>query len=197
MFRVLGQSEQLRGATGGAVPVPGPAGGSYRSSGGLRGLEHLPQPEPHAGGQAPDPWRLCKAAQCAPVSPLVPPVGSDPTHHVLLFYLLQVREEDTDQDGKVDLLTFKLQLPLKAEEQVTSVQLLLTFSYQLFVSTHRHTVCDVSVPPRGHMLIVLSVIAAPADNVNVVLQDLYRRNVEEVIIHVTIMCLSNTWICDP
>lgn len=46
---------------------------------------------------------------------------------------LQVREEDKNQDGKLDLLIFKLQLPLKPEEQVYSVQLLLTFSYQLFV----------------------------------------------------------------
>ncbi|XP_060933325.1 transmembrane protein 231 [Limanda limanda] len=46
--------------------------------------------------------------------------------------LVSVREEDTNQDGKFDLLTFKLQLPLTAEEQVTSVQLLLSFSYQLF-----------------------------------------------------------------
>lgn len=48
---------------------------------------------------------------------------------------LQVREEDQNQDGKADLLFFQLQLPLKAEEQVYSVQLLLTFSYKLFVST--------------------------------------------------------------
>lgn len=46
---------------------------------------------------------------------------------------LQVREEDQNQDGKLDLLVFQLQLPLKAQEQVYSVQLLLTFSYQLFV----------------------------------------------------------------
>ncbi|KAG7453681.1 transmembrane protein 231 [Solea senegalensis] len=45
---------------------------------------------------------------------------------------ISVREEDQNQDGKLDLLIFKLQLPLKAEEQVYSVQLLLTFSYQLF-----------------------------------------------------------------
>lgn len=45
---------------------------------------------------------------------------------------LQVREEDQNQDGKADLLFFQLQLPLKAEEQVYSVQLLLTFSYKLF-----------------------------------------------------------------
>lgn len=48
-------------------------------------------------------------------------------------YTLQVREEDQNQDGKLDLLNFQLQLPLKPEEQVYSVQLLLTFSYQLFV----------------------------------------------------------------
>ncbi|XP_062245165.1 transmembrane protein 231 [Platichthys flesus] len=46
--------------------------------------------------------------------------------------VVSVREEDTNQDGKFDLLTFKLQLPLNAEEHVTSVQLLLSFSYQLF-----------------------------------------------------------------
>lgn len=48
-------------------------------------------------------------------------------------HTLQVREEDQNQDGKLDLLVFQLQLPLKPEEQVYSVQLLLTFSYKLFV----------------------------------------------------------------
>uniref|UniRef100_A0A3B5MW32 Transmembrane protein 231 n=1 Tax=Xiphophorus couchianus TaxID=32473 RepID=A0A3B5MW32_9TELE len=43
-----------------------------------------------------------------------------------------VREEDQNQDGKLDLLTFQLQLPLKSDEHVYSIQLLLTFSYQLF-----------------------------------------------------------------
>lgn len=46
---------------------------------------------------------------------------------------LQVREEDVNQDGKLDLLVLQLQLPLKPEQQVYGVQLLLTFSYQLFV----------------------------------------------------------------
>lgn len=45
---------------------------------------------------------------------------------------VSVREEDQNQDGKLDLLIFQLQLPLKPEEQVYSVQLLLTFSYQLY-----------------------------------------------------------------
>lgn len=45
---------------------------------------------------------------------------------------VSVREEDQNQDGKLDLLIFELELPLRAEEQVYSVQLLLTFSYQLF-----------------------------------------------------------------
>ncbi|TNN36114.1 Transmembrane protein 231 [Liparis tanakae] len=44
---------------------------------------------------------------------------------------VSVREEDQNQDGKADLLFFQLQLPLKDEEQVYSVQLLLTFSYKL------------------------------------------------------------------
>ncbi|KAM3608720.1 uncharacterized protein V6R79_003557 [Siganus canaliculatus] len=45
---------------------------------------------------------------------------------------VNVREEDQNGDGKLDLLIFKLNLPLKPEEQVYSVQLLLTFNYQLF-----------------------------------------------------------------
>ncbi|KAK2841716.1 hypothetical protein Q5P01_011916 [Channa striata] len=45
---------------------------------------------------------------------------------------VSVREVDQNQDGKLDLLVFQLQLPLKPEEQVYSVQLLLGFSYQLF-----------------------------------------------------------------
>lgn len=45
---------------------------------------------------------------------------------------VHVREEDQNEDGKLDLLIFKLKLPLKPEEQVYSVQLLLTFNYQLF-----------------------------------------------------------------
>uniref|UniRef100_A0A3B4ZCU3 Transmembrane protein 231 n=1 Tax=Stegastes partitus TaxID=144197 RepID=A0A3B4ZCU3_9TELE len=47
---------------------------------------------------------------------------------------VSVREVDQNQDGKPDLLIFQLQLPLKPDEQIYSVQLLLTFSYQLFVS---------------------------------------------------------------
>uniref|UniRef100_A0A673CKS3 Transmembrane protein 231 n=1 Tax=Sphaeramia orbicularis TaxID=375764 RepID=A0A673CKS3_9TELE len=47
---------------------------------------------------------------------------------------VSVREEDKNQDGKLDLLNFQLELPLKPDEQVYSIQLLLTFSYQLFVS---------------------------------------------------------------
>ncbi|XP_061577242.1 transmembrane protein 231 [Cololabis saira] len=45
---------------------------------------------------------------------------------------VSVREEDQNEDGKLDLLLFQLQLPLKPDEQVYSVQLLITFSYQLF-----------------------------------------------------------------
>lgn len=45
---------------------------------------------------------------------------------------VSVREEDQNQDGKLDLLRFELQLPLRSDEQVYSIQLLLTFSYQLF-----------------------------------------------------------------
>uniref|UniRef100_A0A8K9XVB5 Transmembrane protein 231 n=1 Tax=Oncorhynchus mykiss TaxID=8022 RepID=A0A8K9XVB5_ONCMY len=47
---------------------------------------------------------------------------------------ISVREEDQNQDGKLDRLKFRLDLPLRSDEQVYSIQLLLTFSYQLFVS---------------------------------------------------------------
>ncbi len=46
---------------------------------------------------------------------------------------LQVQEEDRDQDGKPDLLMLQINIPLQPEEQMFGVQLLLTFSYQLFV----------------------------------------------------------------
>ncbi|XP_030060549.1 transmembrane protein 231 isoform X1 [Microcaecilia unicolor] len=46
--------------------------------------------------------------------------------------LVMAREEDKNQDGKMDMLHFKLELPLQPTEQVLSVQLILTFSYQLY-----------------------------------------------------------------
>ncbi|XP_057568704.1 transmembrane protein 231 isoform X2 [Hippopotamus amphibius kiboko] len=45
--------------------------------------------------------------------------------------LVSTREEDRNQDGKMDLLHFKLELPLQSTEHVLGVQLILTFSYQL------------------------------------------------------------------
>nr|XP_033797371.1 transmembrane protein 231 isoform X3 [Geotrypetes seraphini] len=47
------------------------------------------------------------------------------------FVVRMAREEDKNQDGKMDILHFKLELPLQPTEQVLSVQLILTFSYQL------------------------------------------------------------------
>ncbi|XP_062032846.1 transmembrane protein 231 isoform X2 [Lepus europaeus] len=43
----------------------------------------------------------------------------------------QTREEDRNQDGKMDVLHFSLELPLQPTEHVLGVQLILTFSYQL------------------------------------------------------------------
>uniref|UniRef100_A0A8C3VT14 Transmembrane protein 231 n=1 Tax=Catagonus wagneri TaxID=51154 RepID=A0A8C3VT14_9CETA len=48
--------------------------------------------------------------------------------------LVSTREEDRNQDGKMDVLHFKLELPLRPTEHVLGVQLILTFSYQLHVS---------------------------------------------------------------
>ncbi|XP_004600574.2 transmembrane protein 231 [Sorex araneus] len=45
--------------------------------------------------------------------------------------LVSAREEDRNQDGKPDVLHFRLELPLRAAEHVLGVQLILTFSYQL------------------------------------------------------------------
>uniref|UniRef100_A0A2K5QD41 Transmembrane protein 231 n=1 Tax=Cebus imitator TaxID=2715852 RepID=A0A2K5QD41_CEBIM len=44
---------------------------------------------------------------------------------------VSTREEDRNQDGKMDMLHFKLELPLQSTEHVLGVQLILTFSYQL------------------------------------------------------------------
>lgn len=63
----------------------------------------------------------------------------------------QVIEVDDNQDGKFDRLNLRLQLPLNAEEQVYSVQLLLTFSYQLFVRMpqHYHSLnCSQALQPK-------------------------------------------------
>ncbi|XP_032891613.1 transmembrane protein 231 [Amblyraja radiata] len=46
--------------------------------------------------------------------------------------LVTAMEEDKNHDGKMDLLNFRLELPLQPSEHVYSVQFLLTFSYQLF-----------------------------------------------------------------
>uniref|UniRef100_A0A8U8BZS5 Transmembrane protein 231 n=1 Tax=Geospiza parvula TaxID=87175 RepID=A0A8U8BZS5_GEOPR len=43
--------------------------------------------------------------------------------------LLSTREEDKNQDGKMDQLHFKLELPLQPTEHVVGVQLILLFSY--------------------------------------------------------------------
>ncbi|NWQ78959.1 TM231 protein, partial [Columbina picui] len=46
--------------------------------------------------------------------------------------LLSIREEDRNQDGKMDQLHFKMELPLQPTEHVVGVQLILLFSYQLY-----------------------------------------------------------------
>ncbi|XP_070119222.1 transmembrane protein 231 isoform X2 [Equus przewalskii] len=59
--------------------------------------------------------------------------------------LVSTREEDRNQDGKMDVLHFKLELPLQSTEHVVAVQLILTFSYQLHVSVINGTspfACD-------------------------------------------------------
>uniref|UniRef100_A0A8C0FKC2 Transmembrane protein 231 n=1 Tax=Bubo bubo TaxID=30461 RepID=A0A8C0FKC2_BUBBB len=48
--------------------------------------------------------------------------------------VVETREEDKNQDGKMDQLYFKLELPLQPTEHVVGVQLILLFSYRLYVS---------------------------------------------------------------
>ncbi|XP_043843388.1 transmembrane protein 231 [Dromiciops gliroides] len=45
--------------------------------------------------------------------------------------VISAREEDRNLDGKMDQLYFKLDLPLKPNEHVLGIQLILTFSYEL------------------------------------------------------------------
>ncbi|XP_036391692.1 transmembrane protein 231 [Megalops cyprinoides] len=45
---------------------------------------------------------------------------------------VSAREEDVNRDGKPDRLNLRIDVPLTADEQVYSVQLLLTFSYRLY-----------------------------------------------------------------
>uniref|UniRef100_A0A8C3LZD3 Transmembrane protein 231 n=1 Tax=Chrysolophus pictus TaxID=9089 RepID=A0A8C3LZD3_CHRPC len=46
--------------------------------------------------------------------------------------LVSTREDDKNQDGKMDQLHFKLELPLRPTEHVVGVQLILIFSYHLY-----------------------------------------------------------------
>ncbi|XP_053555497.1 transmembrane protein 231 [Bombina bombina] len=46
--------------------------------------------------------------------------------------LVSAREEDKNNDGKMDQLYLKLELPVQALEDIYGVQLILTFSYQLY-----------------------------------------------------------------
>jgi len=51
-------------------------------------------------------------------------------------YVHQTREDDVNGDGMYDQLDFQLSMPLDNTEQVTSVQLMLFFSYILQVTLH-------------------------------------------------------------
>uniref|UniRef100_A0A8D0GCY6 Transmembrane protein 231 n=1 Tax=Sphenodon punctatus TaxID=8508 RepID=A0A8D0GCY6_SPHPU len=80
--------------------------------------------------------------------------------------LISTREEDKNQDGKMDQLLFKLELPLESTEQVFGVQLILTFSYQLHVSVINST------SPFAHDYDLPKIFAAYRDrNVTTVLSD--------------------------
>ncbi len=70
---------------------------------------------------------------------------------------LQVQEEDRDQDGKPDFLMLQINIPLQPEEQMFGVQLLLTFSYQLFVCIQCTPTCHKSSASLLSVYISLSV----------------------------------------
>uniref|UniRef100_A0A2I3GN94 Transmembrane protein 231 n=1 Tax=Nomascus leucogenys TaxID=61853 RepID=A0A2I3GN94_NOMLE len=65
--------------------------------------------------------------------------------------LVSTREEDRNQDGKMDMLHFKLELPLQSTEHVLGVQLILTFSYQLHVSQLSSPLCLFNRPDMAFL----------------------------------------------
>uniref|UniRef100_A0A8D2DEB7 Transmembrane protein 231 n=1 Tax=Sciurus vulgaris TaxID=55149 RepID=A0A8D2DEB7_SCIVU len=80
--------------------------------------------------------------------------------------LVSTREEDRNQDGKMDMLHFKLELPLQSTEHVLGVQLILTFSYQLHVSVINGS------SPFAHDYDLTNIVAAYQErNVTTVLND--------------------------
>ena len=63
-----------------------------------------------------------------------------PFSHRCKLCCLQSREEDTDRDGRNDVLHLQVDMPLDDLEEVIGVQLILIFDYRFYVS-QAQTVC--------------------------------------------------------
>ncbi|XP_029414455.1 transmembrane protein 231 isoform X2 [Nannospalax galili] len=86
--------------------------------------------------------------------------------HHLRVPLVSTREEDRNQDGKMDMLHFRLELPLQSTEHILGIQLILTFSYELHVSVINGT------SPFAHDYDLTRIVAAYQErNVTTVLSD--------------------------
>lgn len=72
----------------------------------------------------------------------------------------------------MDQLHFKLELPLQPTEHVVGVQLILLFSYHLYVSTFSFVCCDIqthcNIP-----VVVMQTMAEPFHIWNSYLKDLF------------------------
>uniref|UniRef100_A0A8D2M944 Transmembrane protein 231 n=1 Tax=Zonotrichia albicollis TaxID=44394 RepID=A0A8D2M944_ZONAL len=148
-LRFLAEAERVPGAAHCSFPVRGSLRRHRRvRPGQLLGVEHIPSVQQAPGGPAPSPAPVGRPAGGGPATLARSEAaewgqwtGSRLRARVLMALLsgwpvrhccIQMREEDKNQDGKMDQLHFKLELPLQPTEHVVGVQLILLFSYQLY-----------------------------------------------------------------
>ncbi|XP_057186508.1 transmembrane protein 231 [Triplophysa rosa] len=97
---------------------------------------------------------------------------------------VSVQEEDRNQDGKSDFLNLQINIPLKPEEQMFTIQLLLTFTYQLFVCIQcihiQYTTICLSV--FCNICICLFI------HLSIFLEDVYRCNADPCICSAFLIC---------
>ncbi|XP_062355671.1 transmembrane protein 231 isoform X3 [Cinclus cinclus] len=148
-LRFLAEAERVPGAAHCSFPVRG----SLRRHHGVRpgqllGVEHIPRVQQAPGRPASSPASVGRPARGGPATVASREAaewgqrtGSRIRARVLMAFFsgwsvrhccFQTREEDKNQDGKMDQLHFKLELPLQPTEHVVGIQLILLFSYQLY-----------------------------------------------------------------
>uniref|UniRef100_A0A8C6QEL4 Transmembrane protein 231 n=1 Tax=Nannospalax galili TaxID=1026970 RepID=A0A8C6QEL4_NANGA len=87
--------------------------------------------------------------------------------HHLRVPLVSTREEDRNQDGKMDMLHFRLELPLQSTEHILGIQLILTFSYELHVSQPLFFLLQMSTFVMQSMAFLQSSFAVPGSQLHV------------------------------